>query len=126
MRVLEYCTVLCKPNLSPCFHVLPILTLVLLTTIPDLLKKTFNMANPRTTVPDLLKKMSRKSDQSVSAAETLANDLDEIFQAGELILPTDIVAYIFPLLLNVFMFIYIQIKSFGSHLKETKRQKKVD
>ena len=80
------------------------------------------MANPRTTVPDL----RRKSDQSVSAAETLANDLDEIFQAGELILPTDIVAYIFPLLLNVFMFIYIQIKSFGSHLKETKRQKKVD
>mmetsp|Transcript_16402 Transcript_16402/g.25381 ORF Transcript_16402/g.25381 Transcript_16402/m.25381 type:complete len:1158 (+) Transcript_16402:152-3625(+) len=45
--------------------------------------KTFNMANPRTTVPDLLKKMSRKSDQSVSAAETLANDLDEIFQADQ-------------------------------------------
>ena len=95
-------------------------------TVPDLLKKTFNMANPRTTVPDLLKKMSRKSDQSVSAAETLANDLDEIFQAGEFILPIDIVAYTFPLLLNVLMFIYIQIKSFGSHLKETKRQKKVD
>ena len=44
---------------------------------------TFNMPNPRNCVPDLLKKMSRKSDQSVSAAETLANDLDEIFQAGE-------------------------------------------
>lgn len=45
--------------------------------------KTVNMSNPRITVPDLLKKTSRKSDQSVSAAEMLANDLDEIFQAGE-------------------------------------------
>ncbi len=45
--------------------------------------KTFNMPNPRTAVPDLLKKVSRKYDQSVPAAETLANDLDEIFQAGE-------------------------------------------
>jgi hypothetical protein len=61
--------------------------------------KTFNMANPRITVPDLLKKMSRKSDQSVSAAEMLANDLDEIFQAGEsnCQLPMLLVFYLFPL-----------------------------
>eukprot|EP00986_Skeletonema_menzelii_P010410 scaffold5067_cov161-Skeletonema_menzelii.AAC.22 len=44
--------------------------------------KTFNMPNPRNIVPDLLKKVNRKSDQSVPSAETLANDLDEIFQAG--------------------------------------------
>ena len=60
--------------------------------------KTFNMTNPRITVPDLLKKMSRKSDQSVSAAEMLANDLDEIFQAGESNkLSTNIVACVFPI-----------------------------
>lgn len=57
--------------------------------------KTFNMPNPRNIVPDLLKKVNRKSDQSVPSAETLANDLDEIFQAGEFTMPIDIVASIF-------------------------------
>lgn len=50
--------------------------------------KTFNMANPRITVPDLLKKMSRKSE-NVSAAEMLANDLDEIFQADQKLWQSD-------------------------------------
>ena len=67
--------------------------------------KTFQMPNPRTTVPDLLKKVGRKSDQSVPAAETLANDLDEIFQAGEFSKSTNwyIAAYIYPLWLNTFI-----------------------
>ncbi len=58
--------------------------------------KTFNMPNPRATVPDLLKKMNRKSDQSVPAAETLANDLDEIFQAGEFTMPLTLLLIFYP------------------------------
>ena len=45
--------------------------------------KTLNMENPRITVPDMLKKVSKKNDSTVGAAEMLANDLDEIFQADQ-------------------------------------------
>eukprot|EP00569_Conticribra_weissflogii_P015809 CAMPEP_0171411470 /NCGR_PEP_ID=MMETSP0880-20121228/30157_1 /TAXON_ID=67004 /ORGANISM="Thalassiosira weissflogii, Strain CCMP1336" /LENGTH=1269 /DNA_ID=CAMNT_0011928559 /DNA_START=137 /DNA_END=3946 /DNA_ORIENTATION=+ len=45
--------------------------------------KTLNMENPRIMVPDMLKKISKKSENQVTAAEMLANDLDEIFQADQ-------------------------------------------
>jgi hypothetical protein len=41
---------------------------------------TVNMATPRITVPDMLRKTSGKKTEQ-PAAEMLANDLDEIFQA---------------------------------------------
>ncbi|EED92730.1 predicted protein [Thalassiosira pseudonana CCMP1335] len=43
---------------------------------------TVNMANPRITVPDMLKKNNRKTE-AASAAEMLANDLEEIFLADQ-------------------------------------------
>ena len=42
---------------------------------------TVNMATPRITVPDMLKKVQGRTDEA--AAEVLANDLDEIFQADQ-------------------------------------------
>ena len=43
---------------------------------------TVNMATPRITVPDMLRKTPGKKTE-LSAAEMLANDLDEIFQADQ-------------------------------------------
>jgi hypothetical protein len=43
---------------------------------------TVNMPNPRITVPDMLRKVPGKKPEA-TAAEMLANDLDEIFQADQ-------------------------------------------